>query len=177
MLLGGNISWGGECSLTTSVLGETSIPLFRDGAKQGQGIYVTGPPGDAGLGLYALVHGIEPNNVQERYFMDRWKYPRAHLEEGNVLAKIAGACIDLSDSLEKSIREICEASNVGAMIEVGSIPKGKDFEAIAKKWNLVPDELLVKGGESYALLFTAYRDPGIGTQIGTITSNKMIVFE
>ena len=61
------------------------------------------------------------------------------------LGGIATAAMDLSDGLFQDLRRLCEASDVGATVEVKDLP-------IATGCTLAH---AVHGGEDYQLLFTA----------------------
>ncbi|MCX5751172.1 MAG: thiamine-phosphate kinase [Candidatus Saganbacteria bacterium] len=115
--------------ISITLLGE--IPkrslVLRSGAKKGDLIAVTGRFGLAASSGYKLL-------------------PPIRLAEGGVLGtkKIASAMIDSSDGLAISVRQICEASGVGARIRLNSVP-------VAKGASL---EQALYGGEDYELVFT-----------------------
>lgn len=161
-VVGGNLAAGQELSLTTTVVGYTPTPLLRKGARPGDAVYVSGPPGDAGLGLLALLAG------RSSPFAERWLWPRAHLEEGLALREIATACVDLSDGLLRDLHHLCAASEVGAEIELAALPRGDGFEEEARALGRDPDDLLLGSGEAYVLLFTAPASVPIGTRVGTV---------
>ncbi len=164
LVVGGNLAVGRELSLTTTVVGHARRPLRRRGARDGDAVYVTGPPGDAGLGLLALLAG------RSSPFCERWLTPRAHIEEGLALREVATACVDVSDGLLRDLHHLCTASEVGAEIEVEAIPRGYGFDAEARAMGHDPDEVLLGSGEAYVLLFTAPASLSWGTRIGTIVS-------
>ncbi len=163
-VVGGNLAAGGELSLTTTVVGRSTRPLRRCGAKVGDAVYLSGPPGDAGLGLLALLAG------RSSAFADRWLWPRAHIEEGLSLRGVASACVDVSDGLLRDLHHLCAASGVGAEIELAAIPRGGGFEAEARALAQDPDEVLLGSGEAYVLLFTAPASLTWATRIGTVVS-------
>ena len=86
--------------------------------------------------------------------------PEPRVEFGRRLGEIglATAMIDVSDGLAQDLAHICEASGVGALIDI-------DFDAmpIAEEVRLVTAtadeafEFAVNGGEDFELLFTADR--------------------
>ena len=163
-VLGGNLSRGHALSLTTTVLGRApESPLRRDGARPGDGIWVTGAPGDAALGLARLMAG-----AREGPFIARWLHPRPRLGAGRALLGHASAAMDLSDGLLLDLGRMTGASGVGATIRLADIPRGPGFDAAA---GADARALLLGGGESYELLFTARGDvpsPLEATRIGTI---------
>ena len=163
-VLGGNLSRGDVLSLTTTVLGPAPpAPLRRDGARAGDGVWVTGPPGDAALGLRTLLAGR-----RDGAFVHRWLHPRPRLTEGRALVGFATAAMDLSDGLSLDLGRLVAASGVGATLTLDALPRGAGFDEAAGDDAAA---LLLGGGESYELLFTAAGAPPPGveaTRIGTI---------
>ena len=163
-VVGGNLSAGKELSFTTTVVGHASHPLCRHGAQPGDGVFITGSTGDAALGLEMLLRHQDKN-----HFAQIWCNPRAHIKEGQILRDHhASACIDLSDGLLRDLGHLCIASGVGAFLELSKIPYAEDFLSVASELGLDPDELLLRGGEAYVLIFTAQDTPPIGVRIGRI---------
>ena len=60
VVVGGNHAAGPHVEIHTTVVGVSDAPLTRGGASVGEGIYVTGFPGEAALGLHGLLAGA-PN--------------------------------------------------------------------------------------------------------------------
>ncbi len=153
-LLGGDtVSTGGPLSLSLTAIGEVKRgrALRRDGAKAGDGIYVSGTLGDAALGLKCLAGEITPG---DKTLIDRYHLPRPRLALGQMLHGVASAALDISDGLAGDIRHICAASGLGAEIEEKLIPlsaaAGKLLES-----NPGYKSLIWNGGDDYELLFTA----------------------
>src|SRR5258707_10086517 len=120
--------------------------LTRAGAKPGDGVYVTGSVGGALAGLQALqstlnsdvVSGFPPTPMasarlaevpsaredDSRTVIDKYLYPQPRVRAGELLGRnrAATACMDLSDGLADGIRQIAEASGVGATIDRAAIP-------------------------------------------------------
>ena len=79
--------------------------------------------------------------------------PRPRIAEGQLLVdKGVRAAVDISDGPAADLDHVCQASHVGARIEVERVPV-----APAVKANFGPraSELALSGGEDYELLFTA----------------------
>ncbi len=153
-VIGGNLARGGELSLSTTVLGEPyAHALLRSGAKDGDGLFVTGPLGTAALGLRALLTG----NAAARFapFVDAFLAPRARLDLSLALSRVATSAIDLSDGLLQDAAHVCRASSLDAVIELEQIPRLGAFDTLAPELGLDALTTLVSGGEDYELLFTA----------------------
>ncbi|MEO0324113.1 MAG: thiamine-phosphate kinase, partial [Myxococcota bacterium] len=141
-VLGGNLSRGDALSLTTTVLGPAPVvPLRRGGARPGDGLWVTGPPGDAALGLRELLAGRRAGP-----FVERWLHPRPRWAAGRALAGRASAALDLSDGLLLDLSRLTTASGVGATLELNTLPRGGGCDARAGGEGTA---LLLGGGESY----------------------------
>ncbi|MDP3091326.1 MAG: thiamine-phosphate kinase [Nitrospira sp.] len=150
--------------LSIMVLGTTpeGRALFRKGARAGDGIYVTGTLGDSLAGLQLLTRCRTPHQetrltrADRDFLIDRHQHPTARVREGLWLnqAPLATAMIDLSDGLSGDLRHVCEASQVGAEIELSRLPISPACRAYADKQEVDPSTLALAGGEDYELLFT-----------------------
>ena len=171
-VVGGNLSSGTELSITTTVIGEVDgAPMRRSGARPGDGIYVTGPVGAAGLGLAILARGGPVDEEPHRYFVERWRRPIARLVEGMRLRNTATACIDVSDGLLADLGHLCEQSSVGARLYASELPLARGFRELARTFDLDPIELALGSGDDYQLLFTAPATPvakQLATRIGEV---------
>ena len=72
-----------------------------------------------------------------------------------MVAKGVKAAIDISDGLISDLKHICEASHVGARIEVDRVPVEP---AVSISFGDKAIELALSGGEDYELLFTGSPD-------------------
>jgi thiamine-monophosphate kinase len=115
--------------------------LLRSGARRGDSIYVTGALGASAAAVQALKAG---KKLRARSHAAHF-YPAPRIAVGRRLRGIASAAIDLSDGLSVDLAHICEESEVGAVIQAGSIP-------VAAGATL---EQALHGGEDYELLFTS----------------------
>lgn len=169
-LIGGDTSASRTGLFVSITLIGTTAPgqaLLRRGAHVGDHIYVTGTLGDSLAGLQLLTSGRSPRSVQgpssplrkshREFLVHRHLRPTARIEEGQWLndGGLATAAIDLSDGLSGDLRHICEESQVGAEIDLGTIPISTACYAYAESRRLRPVELALTGGEDYELLFTA----------------------
>jgi thiamine-monophosphate kinase len=115
--------------------------LMREGARAGDDLYVTGTLGGAAAGLRMLRHDTTSTGPA----VDRYLRPEPRTRFGLLLGRnrAARACIDLSDGLADGIRQIGEASGLGAIVEVDALPIEEGATLL--------DAL--SGGEDYELLF------------------------
>ena len=140
-LLGGDtISASGNQVLGLTALGRaTHRPVpSRGGARVGDGLWLTGPVGAALLGFEAFKGGTGDSLAYRR--------PEALLRQGQALAPLVTAMMDVSDGLLLDCRRMAEASQVTIAVDRGAVPIATPE---ARR-----DEALV-WGEDYQLLFTA----------------------
>ncbi|MDP3278141.1 MAG: thiamine-phosphate kinase [Deltaproteobacteria bacterium] len=170
-VLGGNLARAASShvSITTTALGVVRGPkLLRSGAVPGDSLCVTGPVGAAAVGLRALIAQREAEPAFAR-FVQAWRHPRAHLEAGSELTRIATACIDVSDGLLQDASHLALASHVGLEITSSRIPmlEGQRSAALALAGDALA--LALTGGEDYVLLFTS-KNPENYCTIGRVTA-------
>lgn len=173
-LLGGDTtSHEGKLAIAITALGATENPAGRNGAKPGDGIYVTGSIGDSYVGLKLRRGEASAAEEAARYFAGRYILPEPRLAEGVKLAGIASAMIDISDGLLADLAHICEESGVGAEIHAADIPVSEFFSVVSG----ISREELFSGGDDYELLFTSPSVPPFGTRIGTIERGGKVLLD
>lgn len=159
---------------------------FRDGAKPGDFLCIAGHLGEAGAGLIALEKEISGfQGLKERALC-----PEALIQEGIWAGERpeVTAMIDISDGLYIDLSRLCQASHVGAIVELSTLQPSKALEEGCHKLNLIPLECMLTGGEDYALLMTIGAEdyPIIArdfkerfgyslTNIGTIAKDKDVI--
>jgi thiamine-monophosphate kinase len=140
-LLGGDTSSGGPPRAwgLTAIGRATQRPVpSRSGARAGDGVWVTGPLGAAMAGFEALRGGTDEDSVA-------FRRPLACLAEGEMLAPLVTAMMDISDGLLLDSSRMAEASSVTLTLVSADVP-------IAVPENRRSDAL--RWGEDYELLFT-----------------------
>ena len=176
-LVGGDTTRGPlSIAITAHGLVEPGRALRRDGAREGDDIWVSGTLGDAAGALRQWQAGAAISPVLQAR-LDR---PTPRVALGLALRGIASSCIDVSDGLLANLAHICRASGVGAEVDVDALPASDALRAAFD-----PDTrrvLQAAGGDDYELCFTvpasaaealgnALVDAGTGaTRIGTITA-------
>lgn len=152
-LVGGDTT-SGPLSITIQVQGfvEQQQALKRNSAKVGDNIYVTGTLGDAGAALELKLKGVTEPNSDTAFLTQRLERPAPRVEIGQQLAGSANAAIDISDGLTADLSHILQLSNVGAMIEVESLPLSRELLAITTQQHA--EQLALFSGDDYELCFT-----------------------
>lgn len=153
-LVGGDTTHGPTTVITLQAHGfvPPGLALRRDGAKPGDGIYVTGTPGDAGLALAAAFGKVVVASEYRRYVQIRLDRPEPRLAEGMALLGVASAAIDISDGLAQDLGHILERSGVGARLEVDRLPLSPALTASLDRDAAIATALA--SGDDYELCFT-----------------------
>lgn len=149
-LVGGDTTRG-PLSVCVTVHGfvEPDAALRRDGAREGDDIWVSGTLGDAAAALAQWRAG----GAGDPGFRVRLDRPMPRVDVGLALADIAHAAIDVSDGLLADLGHVCVASGVGAELMLDALPASpllrQRFDAPARA------ALQATGGDDYELCFTA----------------------
>lgn len=150
----------GPIALSLTALGHVSPGrgLRRSGARAGDRVFVSGAIGDGALGLKVLTGKFPALGKDERAYLERrYRLPEPRIALGQRLQGLASAAIDVSDGLAGDLGHICDASGVGAVIEVARVP----LSAAARQAIGIDPQLLetaIAGGDDYELLFTVPAD-------------------
>ena len=175
-VVGGNLARGTETSVTTTLLGRAVAPVLRTGALPGDGLWLAGPVGLAGVGLALLGANVQSARMQSAGVsacLQAWRRPVARIAEGRSLAGVAHAAIDLSDGLAHDAWQLAEASGVRLVLDLASVlaAGGEALASGAAALGSDPAEHALYGGEDYALLAASPRElPGF-VQIGTVEAH------
>ncbi|MBA2367934.1 MAG: thiamine-phosphate kinase [Candidatus Protochlamydia sp.] len=157
-LLGGDTSSSsGEILISTAVIGTilTANIKRRSQARVHDLICCTGYLGDSGAGLKILTDNLPLNSVTTPLVHEHVR-PRAHLPEGQWLAKQVGvhAMMDISDGITSDIKHIMEESGCGAQINLDALPLSPSLQDCAKHFSWPAPEMAASSGEDYCLLLT-----------------------
>ena len=130
--------------------------LGRGGAKVGHTIFVTGPLGDSGAGLKAILSGVEQTDLV-KHLIRRHLRPEPRIAEGQQLLAtgMVGAMMDISDGVASDLRHILKASGVGAQVELNALPLSKELVEVCRTHRWRARTIAASAGEDYELLFTA----------------------
>ncbi|HET7435055.1 MAG TPA: thiamine-phosphate kinase [Thermoanaerobaculia bacterium] len=167
-IVGGDFSRAEKLTLAITAIGRVvERALLRSGARPGDRVYLSRPVGGSGAGLALLQKGwtIDTGEVSIGYANRELAFSaiRRHLDPepevalGLALAKLpqVTACIDVSDGLSTDLHHLCSASELGAEIERERIPVLQDLVASAPVLGINVRDVVLHGGEEYALLFTS----------------------
>lgn len=155
-LVGGDTTKGDELSITITALGSVPVgqALRRDRAKVGDGVYVSGTIGDAGVGLKLALEQashLKLSAEQQNFYKGRLDFPQPRIALGLALRGVASACLDVSDGLAQDLGHILQASHVGAVVDLACLPLSESLRALPlqQAW-----QLALSSGDDYELCFT-----------------------
>lgn len=139
--------------------------VYRNTAKHGDMICVTGDLGAAYLGLQMLERekqvflenpDIAPTLDDEKYLVGRQLKPEAQRHLKDIFEETGTnptAMIDISDGLSSDLMHLCTQSNTGCLIYEEHLPIAPESVERALKFNISPVTAALNGGEDYELLF------------------------
>ena len=147
-LMGGDTtSTPGPIALSLAIVGHVApgTMVHRDGARPGDGIWVTGTIGDGALGLaVALGRLADPTG----YLLGRYRLPQPRI--GLTIAGIASAAMDISDGLVQDLGHICRAGKLAAEIDAAALPLSAPARQAGPDWLAT----ILTGGDDYELLLS-----------------------
>ena len=173
-IAGGDVTAAPVLALTVSVngwaRGEDEL-AYRDGARDGDLLGVTGELGGAAAGLL-LLGGSAPGSgggaastdppdtalapAERDALLLRHRRPTPRLAAGRALAAAGvSAMIDVSDGVATDARHLAEASGVAIEVRLEALPVAAGVQSVAEAAGQDPLELAVVGGDDYELLITA----------------------
>jgi thiamine-monophosphate kinase len=182
-LIGGDTTRG-PLNLCVTIFGDVpaQAALRRDGAQEGDDIWVSGTLGDARAGL-GILRGEWPAELfdeRERAALrDALERPEPRVALGLALRGLAHSALDVSDGLAGDLLHILERSRLRASVDADAVPRSS---AVRKLPLDEQRQCALAGGDDYELIFTAppsareaITDAGIRagvavTRIGTITA-------
>ncbi len=159
-LVGGDTNRADLVVLSVAVVGEVAPgrAVGRAGAHVGDRIVVTGSLGAAagGLALSRLPSPRAADALSQpwgRALIEALERPVARVGEAQVLAHAgATSMMDLSDGLSRDLSRLCDASGVGARLDLGAVPVSEPLASGAAHLGVDARDLALAGGEDYELL-------------------------
>ena len=169
-LLGGDTvsNRGDKRALGLTALGmATNRPVpSRAGAQVGDIVYVTGTLGDALAGFELIDAGFDEVGA----LADAFNRPQARLAEGQKLAPLVHAMMDISDGLLIDAERMATASRLGIEIDLACIPLSPAYVSYRTD-SLESRMQAASWGDDYELLFCVPADARINvhaTAVGRV---------
>ena len=153
-LIGGDTTKG-PLSLTLTVQGlvNPEKALRRNGARVGDRIYVTGNLGDSKAGLDVILSDQQEDKPYASELEQRHYLSSPRVLVGQALLGLASSAIDISDGLISDLKHILKRSNVGASIDVSTLPVSNELVQFLGSAEQA-QQYALSSGEEYELCFT-----------------------
>ena len=154
-LLGGDIAQTKHIVISATFFGKISKSkiIGRDGAKINDDIWVTGNLGNSFAGLMLKKNIIRENYSIKKFFIKKYLYPDPCMI-GNKLRIIANSAIDISDGFYGDLEKLLLRNNLGANIDIESIPILPQLKNLIRLHRIKINKLL-SAGDDYEILFTS----------------------
>ncbi len=153
-LAGGDLSSSpGLLFISVTMIGFSPKPVRRSGANNRDLIGISRVTGCSAIGLELLKRGVVIPEYSECH-----KNPNPEIKKGIVFSKYVNSMIDISDGLVIDLERILTQSGKGAVIRYEDIPVTEEMNAVCLEHKLDEIELVLSGGEDFALLFTVSPD-------------------
>jgi len=170
--VGGDLDGHEEFTVATTAVGRTDSPVRRSGATPGETLCVTGTLGRSGAALELFEDDPERANRLFRF------EPR--VTAGRALAPLAGAMMDSSDGLARSLHQLAAASDCGFDVDRSRVPVDDAVREVAGSEEQV-GKLALFFGEDFELVFTTDRPeraraaaPVPVTAVGEVTDDGAV---
>lgn len=158
-LLGGDTTYsphGLTISITVIGHGMPSSIKYRHHAKVSDVVCLLGFTGDAHAGLLLLEKNIPDFESLKKCSLA----PTALTKEGRWLGAqpAVTAMMDTSDGIFIDLKHLCDASRVGAILNIDALPLSPQLQLACDRLQIAPIECALIGGEDYGLLFTVKQE-------------------
>jgi len=159
-LLGGDtVSTPGPASFSLALMGWAAKGRIvgRNGARPGDGVYVTGTVGEGWLGLRAARGLLALERDRLDALIEHYRRPMPCTAFAPAILEYATASLDVSDGLIADLGHLASGSGVGIAVQLESLP----LSLAAQAWfdtradAIQALTLLATGGDDYEIAFTA----------------------
>ncbi|MBN1901071.1 thiamine-phosphate kinase [Candidatus Sumerlaeota bacterium] len=161
LILGGDTVRADRLFISITLVGvyeKGSTPLRRSAAKSGDRIYITGWPGESGMG-FILLKDRKPgvSTLAKHPLIARHIRPTSRVNVGTALARSphTGAVIDVSDGVYNELNLLSQSSGKKMKVYLHKLPISQRLHKEATARHLDSLQMALFGGEDYELLFTS----------------------
>ena len=151
IVVGGDTKQNPKFAMVVTAIGSTRRDqrLTRSNVKKGDAFVVTGFLGTMFLGTLAHKHRVAMPDSVQRILDDSLIHQVPPFKLGCAFsdARIANACIDISDGLSGALYSLCRASRIGAVIDEDMIPINTLLGEVITLFGHGPMQLSLAGGD------------------------------
>jgi len=169
-VVGGDISRAEQIVISMAAVGNTDNAILRNGAKPGDGIYLSSLTGWSAAGLALLKSDSEIAGNEAAKALSEFKSPT--IDYGFDAAGASALC-DVSDSLATQAAQLAESSGVAFNFDLAKISGSAEFAQLQSLANAMQIDIwqwVFSGGEDHVLLATGQDLSGI--LIGEVVSGS-----
>lgn len=169
-VIGGDISSSEKLVISMTAVGHCKEAVTRDGAKAGDGIYLSSLTGWSAAGLTLLQSHASPNGETHSIALREYKSPT--IDYGFDSSKATAMC-DISDSIVEQSAQIAKASQVALNFDKELFSRSEEFadlQSLADELQVDVWDWIFGGGEDHVLLATGVDLPGL--KIGEVTAGE-----
>jgi thiamine-monophosphate kinase len=161
-VVGGDTGWGSSVCVSATAFGciESGNALLRSGAQVGDRIFVSDDIGGFGAALAYFVvaksRGLQLSQDEEHWLRDKLIRPIARVDVGRALffSGLCTSCMDVTDGLGQSLRELAEASHACLLIDFELVPVHPITSKVASMLGCSLDKMVFGLGLDLQLLGT-----------------------
>ena len=151
---GGDTVYSRKLSFTITSIGFSKKIIYRNKAKIGDDIYVTGNLGDSYIGLKVLKKSIKMNNRLGNYFKKKYYYTDLNIKFIRKLLSLANTSIDISDGLFTDLDKLINKQKLSYKLYLKDVPISQNLKRLIDL-KLIKKINCISKGDDYQILFTA----------------------
>ena len=169
-VVGGDLSRATSVVISITAVGSTENAIARNGAKAGEGIYLSSLTGWSAAGLAIMESKFAP--VTDAHAVAVGEYKSPEIDYSFDASKATAMC-DVSDALLEQARQMAEASGVQFTFDeklISAMPEFAELNSVADDLNQSVWQFIFAGGEDHVLLATGNNLPG--ARIGEVQAGS-----
>jgi thiamine-monophosphate kinase len=171
-VIGGDLSRSETIVISMSAIGHSDSPVTRNGAKVGDGIYLSSLTGWSAAGLAIMESKKTSTSDAHDAAVREYKNPTIDYK---FVATGATSMCDVSDALVIQARQMADSSKVAFKFDLSKIQDCSEFaelESLARSLGIDVWKWIFAGGEDHVLLATGVDLPGV--LIGEVSAGEGI---
>ena len=151
---GGDTVYSKKLSFTITSIGFSKKIIYRNKAKIGDDIYVTGNLGDSYIGLKVLKKSIKINKRLGNYFKKKYYNIDLNIKFIRKLLSLANTSIDISDGLFTDLDKLINKQKLSYKLYLKDVPISQNLKRLIDL-KLIKKINCISKGDDYQILFTA----------------------
>lgn len=150
--LGGDTNQGKEFVFNVCIFGKAKNFVKRQGAKKGDLVFVSGPFGLTGVGLYLLLRKVKTRDTLYKTATRSVFWPKPRVKFAILAKKFLTSAMDSSDGLSTTLNEMARQSKCKFVLH--RIPTMDKISQFSKQRKINLEKFVFHTGEEYEFAFT-----------------------